>query len=133
LYDFVKNGPKYAANYSKEVRSASQFNLAYTYPGSIGVLLSIDNRRDLFGEGELDRIINLINRVVELESIGQVRSIAHELGLNVVRHVFKWADQNWKSEYSVDIQWTRSDAVIKGGYVPRAQFLKLKSLIEETS
>ncbi len=133
LYDFVKHGAKSAANYARDVRQNSLLNLAYTYPGSIGVLLSIDNTRDLFGSGELDEIIDALNRVVELESIDQVRSVAHEMGLNVVRNVFKWADQNWKSEYSVDIQWTRSDAVTKGGHVPRAQFLKLKSLIQETS
>jgi hypothetical protein len=133
LYDYVKNGAKAAAKYSNEVHQGSMLNLAYTFPGSLGALLAITNRRDLFDEGELDQVISAMAEVVELQSIDEVRSIAREKGLNVVRNVFKWARQNWDAEFSVDIQWTRSDAVVRGGHFPRAKFLEITSLIEQTS
>jgi hypothetical protein len=133
LYDFVKNGMKTTASYAKEVKQASLLNLAYTYPGSLGVLLAIPNQRDLFDKGELDQIIDSMSKVSELQTIEDVRAVAGSMGLNVVRNVFKWADQNWKSDFSVDIQWTRSDSVAKGGHVTRSQLFKITSLIQQTS
>jgi hypothetical protein len=133
LYDFVKNGAKSVASYTKEVRQRSLLNIAYTYPGSIGILLAIPNQRDLFDEGELDQIVDAMSQVVELQTIDQVRAVAGHMGLNVVRNLFKWADKNWKSDFSVDIQWARSDSVARGGHVTRSQLFKLTSLIQQTS
>jgi hypothetical protein len=87
----------------------------------------------LFDQGELDKVISGLSQVSELRTIEDVRSVAGQMGINVVRGVFKWAERNWKSEFSVDVQWTRSDAIAKGEHVPRRQFLKLISLIEQTS
>jgi hypothetical protein len=133
LYDFVRNGPRLVARYSEAVKAQSQLNIAYTYPGSIGVLFTVENNRDLFNEGQLDRVIDALNQITDISSIDQVKHVARHMGLNVVRSAFRWADRNWQAAYSVEVQWRRSDAVIRGGLVPRARFLNIKSLISQTS
>ena len=133
IFDFVRNGPRVRARYSEHVKIQSQLNIAYTYPGSIGVVLTVENNRDLFNEGQLDRVIASFSAITDISSTDQVKQVARTMGLNVVRSAFRWADVNWQAEYSVDVQWRRSDAVIKGGYIPRERFLNMKSLISEAS
>ncbi len=134
LYDFVKNGPKTTASYTRDIRESSALNIGYTYPGSLGVLLTVAGEdRDLFGHGELDRVVAQLVRLSEIDSINDVKSIADELGLNVVRRTSNWAKQNWAAGYSVDVQWTHSNAHIRGEFIQRDRFLKIQSLIEQTS
>lgn len=133
LYAYVKKGTQSVARYTNEIRAASTLNIGYTFPGSLGVLFTIDNPRGLFlDSGELDTVISSLNELTQLNSITQVRQAAKTMGLNVVRNAYKWAEQNWEAEYSVDIKWSRSDRVTIGGFVQREKFLKITSLIKQT-
>lgn len=133
VYDFVKNGAKKVARYTNEIKEQTALNIGYTYPGSVGVLLTIDNPRGLFFDtGEFDDVVNVINTLTELRSIQEVRQVAQKMGLPVVRSVYNWAEQNWQAQYSVDIKWARSDRVSTGRFVERAEFLKITSLIKQT-
>lgn len=132
LCDYVKNGAKSLARYTNEVRSVSTLNVGYTFPGSLGVLFTIENPRDLFNSGGLDQVVASLNELTDLQSISQVRTVAQKMGLNVVRNAYKWAEKNWEAEYAVDIKWVRSDAVTLGRMVNRGQFLKITSLIKQT-
>jgi hypothetical protein len=133
LYNYVKTGPSSSANYSRDIKKNSLLNLAYTYPGSLGVVLTIDNALDLFGDGELDKIIKALQDVTSIRSQEYVKQVADKMGLNVVRKVFAWADINWISEFSVDVQWKKSTDQMSGGFISRQTFLDISSAINQTS
>lgn len=133
LYDFVKSGAKSVATYKSEIRERSLLNLAYTYPGSMGVLLTVEASRDLFGGGELDKVIAGFEAVTHIQKQSDVKQIAHEYGLNVVRKTHAWAEVNAKSDFSVDMQWHQSSARLRGGVVPRNRLARIAALIGETS
>ncbi len=134
VYDFAKSGAvRAAAKYAKGLREKTLLNLAYTYPGSMGVLLSIPANRNLFGEGDLDKVVRALQRITEVNSQGEVKEIAQEMGMNVIKRASDWASQNWEAEYSLDVQWRDSKDVRVGSFIERARFLRISSLINQTS
>jgi hypothetical protein len=134
VYDFAKSQTARAsATYAKGLRERTLLNLAYTYPGSMGVLLSIPADRNLFGEGDLDNVVRALQRITEVNSEQDVKEIAREMGLNVVRKASDWAKHNWDAEYSSDVQWRDSQDVRVGSFIARERFLRISSLINQTS
>src|SRR4051812_37642773 len=54
--DFLEHGPKAKAKYSSEIEQKTRLNFAYTFPGSLGIVLAVENQRDLFADGDFDPI-----------------------------------------------------------------------------
>lgn len=133
LYNFVENGAKSVARYSERIREQSALNVAYTFPGSMGVLFSVPNDRNLFNEGKIDGVMDGLDRLAAIHDVQDVRQVVREMGLNVVRTAYRWADHNWHSDYSVDVVWTHSNRIVKGGIFTRNQFLRMTTAIKSTS
>jgi hypothetical protein len=53
VYDALKNGPKQRARLAPDVVSETSLGIAYSYPGSVGVVLTLNNERLLLGGTKL--------------------------------------------------------------------------------
>lgn len=132
IHDALKNGPKSNAVIGKEAQEQSSLELAYTYSGSLGVVLLAQSERDFF-EGGLDRSIDTLYQVLEINSRSGVREIAKSLGNAVVKRVHDWSDANVKGGFATDVRWSRSDGRQLGEVIERDRLATIVEIIEATS
>lgn len=132
IYDAKKNGPKLRAQIGSEAQEESLLELAYTYSGSLGVVLLAHSERDLFS-GKLDSSIQSLLDVTEIKSSRAVKDIRDELGLAVVKRVHDWSKANLDGGFSTDLLWKRSDGRQLGRVVDRDEMGEIVDIIEATS
>ncbi|WP_158926841.1 hypothetical protein [Acidisphaera sp. S103] len=132
IYDAIKNGAKKQARLAAEMVEQTKFNLAFTYPGSLGVAMSVDSTPDLFN-GPFDEAIDAVMQVVDAQDEHDVRDMAKALGEAVVKRAYDWARINSYANYAVDLDWTTLKGTRKGGMIDVTAFSRLVSVIDHTS
>ena len=76
LVDRFQTGKKSQAKYTDAIKNMSELNIAYTFPGSLGVLFAIGNDRDMFAHGKLDDVVSAFDSILALRSPEEVRVLA---------------------------------------------------------
>ncbi len=132
IYDAKRNGSKQRAQIGKDALEESTLELAYTYSGSLGVVLLAHNDRDFF-DGKLDSSIDCLLEVTEINSSSSVKALANDLGAAVVKRVHDWSSANLAGGFAADLLWKRSDGRQLGHLVNRETMEEIVSLIEATS
>jgi hypothetical protein len=110
----------------------SEERLAYTYSGSLGVVLFSQSDRDLLS-GKLDSSIDALYQVVEVDTRAKVREVASALGNAVVKRVYDWSDANIKGGFAADMRWSRSDGRQLGEVIERERMEGIVEVIDATS
>ncbi|MCG8271554.1 hypothetical protein MIC97_08570 [Aquamicrobium sp. NLF2-7] len=132
IYDAFANGPKSNAVIGAEAKVASTLEFAFSYSGSLGVVLLAKSERD-FLEGNLDKPIDALYQILDVEDVDHVKDIAHSLGRAVVKRVHDWSKATIKGGFAADIRWRRSDGVERGQAIARAKLEKIADIIGGTS
>lgn len=132
IHDALKNGPKMKAVIGKEAQEQSSLELAYTYGGSLGVVLLAQSERDFFS-GDLDNSIDALFQVLDIDSRSSVRDIAKSLGNAVVKRVHDWSEANVNGGFAADVRWSRSDGRQLGELIERKRLATIVEIIEATS
>lgn len=132
IYDAFKNGIKTKATFGREAEQESMFDFAYSYSGSLGVVLLARSSRD-FIDGNLDKPIEALYRIMDVSDVDSVRSIAAELGRAVVKRVHDWSKANVEGDFSPDIQWRRSDGKLLGQMIDRNRLEAIVEFIDSTA
>lgn len=132
IYDSLKNGRKDRAVFGREAQEESTLELAYTYSGSLGVVMYSQSDRNLLS-GKLDSSIDSLFQVVEVKSRKDVREVAEKLGNAVVKRVYDWSDANIKGHFAADVRWNRSDGRLLGEVIEREQMESIVEVIDATS
>src|SRR5205823_5004501 len=112
--------------------SETTFSFAYSFPGSLGIVLTVQDRPDLF-KGRFDETIAAFHEITSIEDEHDVRDMAKTLGDAVVKKIFDWSTANYNAGYSVDVTWTGRLGTHIGGLVPRARLGRLIDVIARTS
>lgn len=132
IYDASVNKIRNRARVSEEVARNTAFNIGFTYPGSLGVALTIDSRADLFS-ADYDEIISSLLELIKLRDEGQVRQVAEQYGVAVVRRTYDWSKANAASDYSIDIGWITSSGGRRGMIAVPNDFRRNVDLISGVS
>jgi hypothetical protein len=132
IYDALKNGIKQNARYGKEAEEESALEFAYSYSGSLGVILFSHSERNLLS-GKLDSAIDSLYETIEINSRQAVRQVASRLGNAVVKRVYDWSDVNLKGGFAADVRWNRSDGRQLGEVVERDRMEEIIQVIDATS
>lgn len=132
IYDALKNGIKTRAIFGKEAQEESALEFAYSYSGSLGVVLFSHSERDLLS-GKLDSSIDGLFHVIETKSSGNVREVASRFGNPVVKRLYDWSDANSKGGFAADVRWNRSDGRKLGEVIPRKRMEDIVGIIDATS
>lgn len=132
IYDAFKNGPKSNAVVGADAERESMMDFAYTYSGSLGVVMLARSDRD-FLEGSLDKPIEAIFQILDINDIDNVKDISHSLGRAVVKRIHDWSKANVDGGFSADIQWKRSDGKLLGQMIDRSSLQKIVDLVGSTS
>jgi hypothetical protein len=132
IYDAFKNGPKPYATYGQEAFNESVLELAYTYSGSLGVVLLAPSEREFFS-GSLDKSIEALFQVIDIDSRDTVRDVAKNLGNAVVKRVHDWSQANIRGGFAADVRFNRSDGRHLGEVIERRRLENIVSIIQATS
>ena len=116
IFDALENGPKQRSRLSAGVISETQFQFAYTYPGSLGVVLMMQGEHDLLS-GKFDAAIEAVSQLMDIEDEDDVRTISSKLGEAVIRRVYDWSHQNVEAGFEVDMDWRSAGGVARGGHL----------------
>ena len=132
LYDSFRNGPKSKAVIGREARDKSALEFAYSYAGSLGVVLLTQSERDFFS-GNLDEPIEAIYQIIEIDDMDAVRDIAKVRGRAVVKRIYDWSNSLAEGGFAADIRWNRSDGKKLGEMVDRDRLEKIAGFIVEAA
>lgn len=132
IHDAKRNGPKQRTSIGKDAFTESMLDFAYTYSGSLGVVLLAQSDRDFF-DGNLDPSIDALFTVMEIRDNKSVREVAMSLGNAVVKRVHDWSKANVDGGFAADVRWNRSDGRQLGEVIERDRMERIIEIIEATS
>ena len=133
IFDAKAQGvPRRRAIVSGEVISETTFDFAYSYPGSLGVVLTLQDRPTLFG-GKFEEAISAFQQVMAIDDQDDVRDVAQTLGDAVVKRVYDWSTVNYLAGYNVDVTWTGFGDAYQGQVVDREALGRIIEMIGRTS
>lgn len=132
IYDALVNGPKKNASLGQEAKEASCLDFAYSYSGSLGIVLLAKSERDFFS-GNLDNPIDALYQILDIEDVDNVKDIAKTLGNAVVKRIHDWTEATSRGGFAADIRWKRSDGVERGQMVGQRVLENIAQIIEGAS
>lgn len=125
--------PRRSSVVSDRDREASSFGLAYTFSGSIGIVLTLSNERLLFGGTELDEAMADIHAMANAQTADEIRGFGERLGRAVVRELYRWCQVHAEGDLGAAIDWQRGNAIRLGLLIEPRQLAHLQQIIDQTS
>jgi hypothetical protein len=132
-YDALLNGPKIRRTLSSLVSAETSLQVAYSYPGSFGVVFTVPNQRFLIPElpSHLERalgtVIGLGKAHGNKESISQAE---RQYGKATIAAVYDWAKANSTNRVGTAIQWRREKEVRIDALIQVPEFFALSESLE---
>lgn len=133
VYDALVNGPRSSGKPGTDAFEATEFEFAYSFPGSVGVVLAIPNERVLFDESNLDHAMETVFELARAENSEQIAKQAERLGPAPIRKLYAWTNDHLAAAVGADIDWMRRDDVRASLFVQLPELENLKHAIDETS
>jgi len=132
IYDALKTGPKKRAKLSADIIAESSLNFAFSYPGSIGVAMTIPSERLIF-ENELQKAMMKSTEMLQAKESGQIQNYAQKLGVASIRAMYSWIEAHVNSGFGANIHWIRKEQTISEITAGYQHLMNLKQVIEKTS
>ena len=111
VYDALERGAKKkAAKNTEKAIADTTLGFAYSFPGSVGVMMTLANDRQLFG-AKLDEAMEKTFQLIRAQEPQELQSLTDRVGLPALRLVHQWAEENVKAGFGADIVWQRDDVV----------------------
>jgi len=133
LFDALKNGRRLRSRLTPDVVEATSFTFGYAFPGSVGVVLTLEHERLLFGGDMLDDAITTFFSVAQAPTDEDIRAIGLRLGPAPLRAIFKWAQAHIQDGLGADIAWRRGEETAASLFLQLQELEHLSSAIAATS
>lgn len=133
VFDAIRTGPKKQARYSIEAEALSTFHFGYASPGSLAIVLTVQNERLLLEKSDLDKAVETVFAIAKCDTPAALREYAKEVGIGVIRKTFAWVDRHTTHQLSVDVQWKRREEGRGSLLMQTSDFEQLKAIIAATS
>lgn len=133
-YDAIKTGPKRRSRkVPQDVVDETSFSLGYTFSGSVGVVLTFDNRRlELFGTA-LDESMQAVASLASAKTSADILQCGRLLGVPAVRAAHKWASTHVASSLGAEIGWRKGKDVLLNLFLEPGDFSDLVATINNTT
>jgi hypothetical protein len=128
VYDALERGPKKTSKVSSETINATSFGFAYTFPGSVGIMMTLPNDRLLF-ESKLDEAMKKTFELIQASEPAEIQVLTEVVGLPAIRLAHSWANENVKSGFGADITWRRDDVVKQEMRAQPSEIAHLETII----
>jgi hypothetical protein len=127
---FLLQGPSHG---TPDVAQETALNFGYSYPGSLGVAMTVPSGSNLFAEGKFDEVVSTVVEVMRLHDEREVRGVAEKYGIAVVRRAYDWSKTNAASGFGVDLTWLQLGGRQAGSVAEVRDFQRIVDLIGRTS
>ncbi|MCG3773878.1 MAG: hypothetical protein JW395_0694 [Nitrospira sp.] len=125
--------PKLRARIGPDVQAKTTFQFGYSYPGSLGIALTIENERRLLGDSTVDAAIQTIFDMAKATTSEEIASHVEQVGVASVRHMYQWAFENARSGLGVEIEWRRENETRTSLLTQQPEFERLYQTIDLAS
>jgi hypothetical protein len=132
-YEALKEGPKKKSTLNQESREHTSLGFAYSFSGSVGIVMTLPNERLLLGETYVDEAMRLVLQMAQSTTSQEIAGFAKKLGAPPVRALYKWAAEHTHSKFSADIEWRRKEQIRSHLFIQQPQLEQLRKAIEQTS
>jgi len=132
-YDALRFGPKIRRTISSLIASESALQVAYSYPGSFGVVFTIPNERLLVPDmpSQLDDAVHTVISLGKSHaSKTTIAEVEKRLGKATISAVYSWAKANSQSRLGTAIEWRRRDEVREEVLIQEPEFKALSETLE---
>jgi hypothetical protein len=134
VYDAIySRQPKERARVDADTASVTAFDFAYSFAGSVGIVLTMPNERLLLGTTVLDDSFEALRSMAKSASTEEVAEFAKKYGIASVRKMYKWADDLTQGDLGVDIKWRRGNSINSTLFAQTEELELLKTAIESSS
>lgn len=134
VYDAVsKHVQRTTSKISAEVAAETAFSFAYTYPGSLGVVLTMPNERLLIGETALDEAMRKVFDMAKAETPEQIAEHVRDVGVAPVRALYQWVSDQLLTGVTSHVEWRRQEEVRSELRIQSPELERIRRAIEATS
>lgn len=133
VYDALKNGPKLRGRLAPDTITETSLGFAYSYPGSVGVVLTLNNERLLLGGTLLDEAIRQTLELVRSPDSSSLATLSKKLGPPPIVAAYTWADDQIRFGMSSDVEWRREEQVRASLLIQRPELERFRTIASETS
>ncbi len=132
IFDSLKNGSKKNAVITPDSASETRLDFAFSYPGSLGIAMTVQGEANLFWNS-FDNTIDALMNSVDISDENDVRDAAKALGQAVIKRIYDWSKVNLDANFNVDINWKAVNGNTKGRIITSENMQKLVEIISKTS
>ncbi len=138
IYEAIQTGqPKPDKRPSGAAEGKTELKVAYTFPGSLGVVFALPNPRlHFYGpdvQTYLDEAMKALFRLAKANESADIAVAARTFGLGPINAVYDWAKGHAQFHINANIEWLRNETVRDQVEVQYPEFERLSKAIERTS
>jgi hypothetical protein len=135
-YDAFKHGPKMRRVLTQLTASQTALQVAYSYPGSFGVVFTVPNTRLLMDDmsSELDRAVQtVLDLGKSYDNTSAISGVERRLGKATIAAVYSWAKANSENQIGAAIEWKRGDSTRSEVFIQEPEFSALSKTLESVA
>jgi hypothetical protein len=132
-YDALRHGPKMRRSISPSALAETELRVAYSYPGSFGVVFTVPNERLLIPDMQsyFDRAAETVVQLGKAHEHKEVIVDAEKrVGRATLAAVYDWAKANAQSRTDTAIEWRRGDKARGEALIQVPEFVALSESLE---
>jgi hypothetical protein len=107
-------------------------DFAYTFPGSVGVAMTVPSQANLFGN-YYHQAIDVLSHMAKAQSASELKMFSQRVGIEPVKAMYKWADDLVEAGFGADIQWKGPHDSYPRLLIQKPELTSLKAVMRATS
>lgn len=136
-FESIRQGhPRERRNLGSEAISLSSLQVAYAFPGSFGLALTVPNSRLLFPDmlTQIDKAaVTVLDVVTSNASPASVATTINVMGRAPISAIYDWATVNAENETGAGVEWLRGDNTKNNVIIQAPQFKVVSESLERIS
>jgi len=123
---------KNRAQLSDEVQNETLLEFAYSYAGSVGIVLTLPGEAVLF-ESHFDQAIATVFEMTKADTPDRLKGFSRRLGIAPIKAMYAWANDLAQAGFGADIKWRSNRDVAPSLFIQRQELQTLTNAIQATS
>ncbi len=117
---------------SSQDENETILDFAYTFPGSVGVALTIPTQVNLFGN-YFPETINVLSQLAKSRSTTELKAFSQRIGLAPIKALYTWADDLVNAGFGVEVKWKGISNEYPSLFIQKPELTSLKNVMRSTS
>lgn len=130
VYDAIMTKPKKRLTKDPDIIEKTRFGFGFSYSGSLGIALVIENERLLAIESDLDKAIDAVFKLIKAGNIQNIHEAAEKFGSPAVRKLYALSKVHRDYDMSAEIKWIRDSETRNVVFAQPQEFTELCQVIE---